>query len=94
MSAVLALALVAAAVGAAAVLFQVGRHRPPMPIALLAMAAGGAAGYPVAGNQGAAICFTAAALVVTLGYVVGPPSAGQTGPPRRYGRGGPSAAGG
>lgn len=90
----LALVLVVAAVGGTLLLFQVGRRRPSMPVALLAMAAGGAAGYPIGGNPGAAICFTAAALVVTLGYVVGPPAAGHRGPPHRLDRGGPSAAGG
>ena len=75
MSAVLALVVTVAALGGAVVLFQVGRRRPPMPVALLAMAVGGAAGYPIGDNPGAATCFAAAALVVTLGYVVGPPAA-------------------
>jgi len=90
-SAALALVLVVAAVGGAAALFQVGRHRPSMTVALLAMAVGGAAGYPVGGNPGAAVCFTAAALVVTLGYVVGPPATGRAGQHQRFGRGGPTA---
>lgn len=94
MSAALPLVLVLAAGGGAVLLFRVGRRRPSMPVALLAMATGGAAGYPIGGNQAAAICFTAAALVVALGYVVGPTGAGRHDPPHPLDRGGPTAAGG
>ncbi|MFN8040646.1 MAG: hypothetical protein U0Q07_15640 [Acidimicrobiales bacterium] len=90
---VLALTLVATAALATVLLFQVGRRRPSMPAALLAMAAGGAVGYPIGGNQAAAICFSAAAVIVTLGYVVGPRRTGDHDPPHRLDRGGPTAAG-